>query len=118
MSIIVNRPELRTLRKNLRKNMTQPEQKLWYYLRDNNLNGFKFRRQYSFLNYIVDFYCVQAKLAIEIDGDSHYNTRAQTYDLVRTESLRKAGITVLRFTNDDVMRNIEGVLEKIRSLLQ
>lgn len=82
-----------------------------------HLRGYKFRRQYGFLNYILDFYCVSAKLAIEIDGDSHYNSVAQEYDNVRTEVLEKAGISVLRFTNLDINTNTEGVLTVIASHL-
>jgi very-short-patch-repair endonuclease len=97
--------------------MTQPEQKLWYYLRGGQLKGYKFRRQYGFLNYILDFYCVVAKLAIEVDGDSHYNPNVQEQDSIRTIVLEKAGIKVLRFTNNDINTNIEGVVSSIVSHL-
>ena len=90
--------------------MTQPEQELWYYLRGGHLQGYKFRRQYSILGYILDFYCISAKLAIEVDGDSHYAVDAQVYDASRTENLQKVEIRVLRFTNLDVNTNLEGVL--------
>lgn len=117
MSIVKNHPLLRVLRKDLRRNMTQPEQKLWYYLRSGGLKGYKFRRQYGLLNYILDFYCVQVKLAVEVDGDSHYDSAAQEYDNKRTEYLKKAGVRVVRFTNLDINTNIEGVLTVIASHL-
>lgn len=117
MYILKNHPNLRKLRKELRRNMTQPEQKLWYHVRGARLKGYKFRRQYTILEYILDFYCVQAKLAVEVDGDSHYTPEQQSRDARRTQDLSCLGITVLRFTNADINSNIEGVLEKITAYL-
>lgn len=117
MSILKNHPQLRELRKDLRRNMTQPEQKLWYYLRGEHLNGYKFRRQYGLLNYVLDFYCISEKLAIEIDGDSHFHSSVREYDSTRTKALEKIGVTVLRFTNLDINTNLEGVLTSIASHL-
>ncbi len=81
------------------------------------MKGCKFRRQYGLLNYILDFYCVSEKLAIEIDGDSHYDSSTREYDSARTRALEKIGISVLRFTNLDINTNIEGVLTVIASHL-
>ena len=95
----------------LRKNMTKEERRLWYeYLRE---YPYQFRRQVSFGNYILDFYCAAAKLAIELDGSQHYEPKGQIYDNRRTEHLNRMGITVLRFSNTDVMRNLTGVCQMI-----
>lgn len=94
--------------KELRKNMTLAEKKLWYdYLRD-----FKYRvhRQRPIDNFIVDFYCPQLKLVIEIDGDSHYIENAQEYDRQRTEILQGYGLKVIRFNNHEVLDNLAGVV--------
>ena len=94
--------------KQLRKNMTKQERKLWYeYLR---YYPVRFQRQKSINEYIVDFYCAKAKLAVELDGNQHYETQqAVEYDQHRTEMLESKGIYVLRIYNTDVDRNFEGV---------
>ena len=97
----------------LRKNCTDAEQFLWQILRDRQLNGLKFRRQHPFNGYFLDFYCLEKKLAIEIDGSGHAEDQQQNYDQVRTDALKKEGITVLRFWNNEVFENPEGVLETI-----
>ena len=95
----------------LRKNMTKEERRLWYeYLR---LYPHRFRRQVAFGNYILDFYCAAAKLAVELDGSQHYEDEGQAYDLRRTAYLNRIGIQVLRFSNLDVLRNLEGVCQAI-----
>ncbi|MGN0629570.1 MAG: endonuclease domain-containing protein [Oscillospiraceae bacterium] len=91
----------------LRKNMTVQEKKLWYgFLRDYPI---RFRRQEIIGNYIVDFYCVTAGLAVEIDGVQHYEEKAAKYDGERTEYLEENGIEVLRFLNKDINDNFENV---------
>ena len=97
--------------KELRKNMTAAERKLWYEC----LRGFPFRvlRQRPINNFIVDFYCAKLKLVIEVDGDSHFTVEAQAKDKERTDILQGYGLTVIRFTNDDVLNNLEGVCETI-----
>ncbi len=94
----------------------EPEQRLWYYLRNKRLNGLKFKRQYSVGRYIVDFYCAELHVAIELDGDSHYTDDAQEYDRIRTEYLNANNIRVLRFTNTEAMQNTKEVLQRITSL--
>ena len=95
----------------LRKNMTKAERRLWYeYLRE---YPFQFRRQVTFGNYILDFYCSAAKLAIELDGSQHYEPEGQEYDNYRTAYLHHIGIMVLRFSNTDVMCNLTGVCQMI-----
>ena len=96
---------------NLRKNMTKEERKLWYeYL---NKYPYRFRRQVTCGNYILDFYCAVAKLAIELDGSQHYETAGQQYDQRRTAYLNSVGIHVLRFSNLDVLQNLNGVCQMI-----
>lgn len=113
VTLIYNRQRSRTRRRVLRKLTPAPESLLWYWLRDRRFLGYKFRRQYSVGRYIVDFYCPQAKLVIELDGDSHFRRRAEAYDANRTAYLRSVGLRVVRFTNDEVVNNLEGVLESI-----
>lgn len=97
--------DLRSNSHELRKNMTPEERRLWY----DFLNSYEvsFRRQVVIGNYIVDFYCRKAKLAIEIDGAQHYTPDSIEYDRRRTEHLEKCGIKVLRFLNKDINCNFE-----------
>ena len=100
-------------RKSLRKNMTPQEVIVWSRLRRGQL-GYKFRRQHGIGNYTVDFFCAEKNLIIEIDGFQHMND----YDKKRDEFLRENGFTVLRFWNNEVNNNLEGVIQKIISFLQ
>ena len=95
----------------LRRNMTKEERCLWYeYLRN---YPYQFRRQVTFGNYILDFYCAAAKLAVELDGSQHYSEEGLRYDENRTAYLNGIGICVIRFSNTDIMRNLAGVCETI-----
>ncbi len=95
--------------------MTTAEKKLWnQYLK--NLE-FRFLRQRPIDNFIVDFYCAALKLVIEIDGESHFTTEAKEYDQARTKILEGYGLKVIRFTNDEVMNNLEGVCQQIENFL-
>ena len=94
----------------LRKNQTPAERLLWNTLRKQNL-GKKFRRQHRIGNYIVDFYCPEIKLAIEIDGGQHNTETSQQYDENRTCFLQEKGIQVLRFWNNEVLQQTKSVLE-------
>ena len=97
--------------RNLRKNMTKEERHLWFdFLRDYPV---RFRRQEVIGNYIADFYCSAAALVVELDGSQHYETEGKTADIERTKYLEGIGLTVLRFSNLDVMRNFRGVCERI-----
>ncbi|NEO88592.1 MAG: endonuclease domain-containing protein [Spirulina sp. SIO3F2] len=100
--------------KKLRKNPTPTEHKLWH----NYLRTFKYRvlRQCPIDHFIVDFYCAQLKLVIEIDGDSHFTPEAQAYDAERTQKLENYGLRVLRFTNHDILQSFSGVCEVIEAL--
>ena len=96
--------------------MTPAEIKLWNALRDNQLDGVYFRRQHAVGPYILDFYCAKAKLAIEVDGGGHLNQ--EIYDNERTEWLEtEKGIRVIRFTNQDILRDLDEVIESIRAAL-
>jgi very-short-patch-repair endonuclease len=95
----------------LRKQATQPEKLLWSILCDRQLDGLKFRRQHPIEPFIVDFYCPEAKLVIELDGESHNDREA--YDADRSKLLAKLGLNVMRITNDDVLTNLDGVAEGI-----
>jgi len=96
----------------LRHPQTTAEATLWRNLRDRNL-GYKFRRQHPIDRFIVDFYCAEAKLCIEIDGSSHFEIEQEEYDEVRTEFLESLGYRVIRFTNNDVRYNIHSVVNEI-----
>jgi len=95
----------------LRNESTDAERRLWYFLRRQQLDGHKFRRQYPLAGYIADFVCVPAKLVIELDGGQHLDALA--YDRRRTEALQRAGYRVLRFWNDDVLLRTDDVLAEI-----
>jgi very-short-patch-repair endonuclease len=96
----------------LRKNATKQENHLWYdFLR--NLKP-QFLRQFVLNNFILDFYCHKAALAIEVDGSQHYEKEAMEYDTARTEYLNGLGIEVLRFSNSEIDGNFTGVCEKIK----
>ncbi len=104
-------PELIARARSLRSNMPEPEKRLWYQCL--SLLPYRFRRQRPFGPYIVDFYCARLKLVIEVDGESHATDTAQSYDVERTAYLQSLGLRVLRFTNHEVMHNIEGVFERL-----
>jgi very-short-patch-repair endonuclease len=110
---IFNKNTVKEKRKTLRKEMPPAEVVLWQVLRNKQANGHKFRRQYSVDRYILDFYCPSAKLAIEIDGDSHFKEEAIKADKIRQKAIEDMGIEFLRFTNHDIHENLEGVFEKI-----
>ena len=110
-----NLPYLKTFRKELRKNMTPAEAKLWSYLKNRQFENRKFRRQHSFGNYILDFYCPEERLAIELDGEVHNSEEAQIRDGERDLFLQYFGVQVLRFENKLVFQNPEALLEAIKS---
>ena len=114
---IFNKTSEKAKRRKLRNNMPKAESVLWYYLRRKQLEGYKFRRQYSVGKYVIDFYCPRFKLAIEVDGASHFWPGAAEYDKRRQKYIESFGIKFLRFTNTDVYENIDGVLEKIYEFL-
>lgn len=113
MTRLYNRTSEKAKRQQLRRNMTKAEFIIWQKLKGKQLEGYKFRSQYSIGNFVVDFYCTKLKLAIEIDGESHFVDGAQEYDQERQAFIESVGIRFLRFTNDEVYENLEGVLERI-----
>ena len=100
----------------LRKNMTPEERRLWYmYLRQHSL--YRFRRQEIIGPYIADFYCAQRKLVIEIDGSQHYDEDALAYDAARTAYFNQQQIQVIRFTNIDINQRFQNVCETVEHAL-
>lgn len=117
MKYIYNEQKLRERRKGLRRNQTDAEKLLWNKLRGRQISGLKFYRQFSVGAYILDFFCPQIKLAVELDGGQHAEEENKEYDAIRTDYLKGIGIEVLRFWNNEVMKNIEGVLQVIEERL-
>jgi very-short-patch-repair endonuclease len=103
--------ETRERVKRLRTNSTEPEKILWNALRARTIGGLKFRRQHPIEPYIADYYCAEAKLIVELDGESR-NGR-EDYDARRDAYFRELGLTVMRLTNHDVVTNIDGVAAAI-----
>ena len=95
----------------MRRDPTEPEKRLWSKLRNQQLDGIKFRRQVWLVGFIADFYAADLRLVIEVDGDGHAAREAA--DEQRSRILQREGFRTIRFANVDVMRNIEGVLETI-----
>lgn len=110
-----NRKYLKGFRKELRNNSTKAESRLWKVLRKRQLGDRKFRRQHSIGNYIVDFYCPEEKLIVELDGAVHHNTFNEAYDFKRTRELEKMGFTVIRFENRWVFEQMDMVLDGIQN---
>jgi very-short-patch-repair endonuclease len=100
-------------RRVLRSNLTPAEASLWKILKNRQLNGFKFRRQYGFGPYILDFYCPILKIAIELDGSPHFTDEGAEKDMVRDGYLSEHGISVLRFENNVLYMHQEMVLQAI-----
>ncbi len=98
--------------------MTAPERKLWSHLRMNQFYSLKFRRQHGIGSYIVDFYCPQLKVVIEIDGESHYEISQVNSDAERESLMNSLGVRTIRYSNHDVMSNIDGVLVDLAHQLQ
>ncbi|HEY5048894.1 MAG TPA: DUF559 domain-containing protein [Rhizomicrobium sp.] len=104
--------------RDLRNNATDAERKLWRLLRNRQLGGFRFRRQQPIGPYIVDFFCPQAQLVIELDGSQHGEEKNVSYDEARTEWLASRGYRVARFVNVDVLKNPQTVADAIGNFLQ
>jgi very-short-patch-repair endonuclease len=111
--MVLYNQNLKQFSRALRKNSTDAEIRLWAKLRLRRLNGLQFYRQRIIVNYIVDFFCPKAKLIIEVDGGQHYFGKTHDDDLKRDEYLKNLGFKVLRFSDRDVLTNIEGVVENI-----
>jgi len=109
--------EINQKARDLRKKMTLQERKLWQYLRNRSLNNCRFRRQFPIGKYIVDFVCREKKLIIEVDGGQHNEENTVIYDAKRSEFLEKQGYKVLRFWNNDIDNNMDGVYVEILKYL-
>lgn len=112
MEDIMNKPALTTQRKKLRNNATPAEATLWKLLKNKQVCGLKFRRQHSVGPYVLDFYCPELKLALELDGEVH--NHQIDYDKQRTCYLHRAGIKVLRFENRTVFENATLIIDEIK----
>ena len=99
--------------KELRHSQTSAENFLWQILRNRRIEGTKFRRQHPLGNFVADFYCHEAKLVIELDGSIHEITEVKQYDNERQAAIEQLGLTVLRFTNDEIFSDIDKVIQKI-----
>ncbi|MBU0486357.1 MAG: endonuclease domain-containing protein [Bacteroidetes bacterium] len=108
-------PHLRTIRRELRSNMTPAERVLWNVLKEKGLKGRKFRRQHSIGNYVADFYCPSEKLVVELDGQHHYIPEGIENDKIRDQDITVLGIQVLRFENKEVLESLTEVLKKIKA---
>jgi len=104
---------LKARSRQLRKSMTDAERRLWSRIRMKQLEGYQFNRQKVIGEYIADFYCHKARLVIEVDGSQHHTQDGAEQDLRRDEYMKGCGITMLRFTNYDVLENIESVVQSI-----
>jgi very-short-patch-repair endonuclease len=110
---LFNRKYQKPIRRRLRNSATDAEKVLWSRLKHSQLLGYKFRRQQGIANYVVDFYCPEHKLAIEIDGATHSTPEEMKHDMERQQYIEKFGVNFLRFTNSDVFENLDWVLETI-----
>src|SRR5262245_50730488 len=113
-----NRRSSKTFRKELRNCLTAAEAVLWQSLKGRQLLGKKFRRQISIGRYIVDFYCAEARLVVELDGERHFSITMDEYETERTLYMEREGLKVIRFENKELYEHLEGVLETIKQALQ
>lgn len=98
----------------LRKNMTLAEQELWKHIRNNQIAGFRFRRQHPVAQFILDFYCHESTLAIEVDGQIHNQRDQRLYDAERDQVIQALGIKVIRFENEEIFKSLPDVLVRIQ----
>ncbi|HNX01203.1 MAG TPA: endonuclease domain-containing protein [Candidatus Cloacimonadota bacterium] len=115
---LINLHSTKGKRLELRKEQTVAERKLWSRLRNKRLLGLKFYRQSGFGHYIADFYCPEKLLVIEVDGSQHFEKEKAEYDTQRTAFFKEHDIRVLRFTNYNVLTNLDGVMEYIRIFIE
>lgn len=109
-----NLKEQTVVRRSLRNNATAPEAILWLRLKGKQVEGLKFRRQFGVGPYVLDFYCPELRLAIELDGEVHNTSWGESHDEIRTKFLMENNINVLRFKNEVVYQNIEAIVQEIR----
>jgi len=107
------RPQTFAKAKSLRRKMTKAEIVLWEELKTKKLNNLKFRRQHPIHHFIADFYCHELSLIIEIDGGYHNNKEQREYDIQREKLLKFQDVRIIRFTNEEVLNNIEKIKQQI-----
>jgi len=117
MTYYFNQQMQKEKRRLLRQNQTYCEKLLWMYLRNRQLQGYKFRRQYSIGPFVIDFYCPELKFAIEVDGGIHEIGQQREYDFERQKYLEKFNIIFLRITNKEVLEDIKSVVSKIEKFI-
>lgn len=105
-------------RRKLRREQTYVEKIVWIQLRNRNLKRYKFKRQYSIDHFVMDFYCSELKLAIELDGEVHNQTERQEYDRARQTYLEKFGITFIRIKNEDFLGNADREVKRIKRMIE
>lgn len=110
---LYNKTETKDFRRKLRKDLTKEERKIWNLVRNRKILNLKFFRQYSVGKYILDFYCPQLRICLEADGGQHSEVEDKKYDEKRGDYLLSINITVIRFWNNEVNQNIDGVYQKI-----
>jgi very-short-patch-repair endonuclease len=111
-------PKIFSNAKDLRERATKAEEIMWFELRNNKLEGYKFRRQHPLHIYIADFYCHKLKLVIEIDGGYHQTCEQKELDIERTNVIEFQGLKVIRFTNEEVVSNVSSVITKIKKRIK
>lgn len=110
-------PQIFSNAKRLRENPTKAEEKLWIAVKDNQIEGYKFRRQHPLGIYVTDFYCHALKLVIEVDGDYHLAEEQQFLDNKRMSDIEFQGLKVIRFTNEEVLLKLSGVIDRIKEFI-
>lgn len=107
-------PQIFSNAKKSRRNLTEAEEKLWFAVRNNQIAGYKFRRQHPLSIYIADFYCHVLKLVIEIDGGYHLTEEQRLLDEIRTTDIEFEGLKVIRFTNEEILLKLPEVIANIK----
>jgi adenine-specific DNA-methyltransferase len=111
-------PRLKQFAREMRREPTDAERRLWFILRDRKLGGFKFRRQHPVGGYIIDFFCMEANVGVEADGGQHYDPEGKAYDERRSEVLAALGVEILRFSDYDVLKYSDAVARTILHRLE
>ena len=111
-------PEMMPIRRKLRRQMTSAEVALWIMIKNRQLDGERFLRQFSIGHFVVDFYCSKYKLAIELDGAGHFTDEGKTHDANRTEYLNTLGVQVIRFENFEVFEYPMRTLDEIKKYMK
>lgn len=112
------KPEIFDRARQLRKDSTEAEEKLWKRLRNRKFEGLKFRRQHPINQFIVDFYCHEKRLVVEVDGGIHNDIEVKERDEGREAELQNFGLRIIRFKNEEIMNDMKQVLEKLKAAVQ